>query len=148
MSLFRHKVTRPVDAWYRYERVETVWRAWTKVVLTLFVLTLIAAGVTGGVLYGTHTWTRNGCFTVNYVDLRGGYAPAGVYTTMGEIDNYNEIDIHLGDIGKWKAGDSYCGPIRYGVGQFDPVVFFGPTVNTSHEVPQNPFAPTNVGDAP
>jgi hypothetical protein len=124
------------------------WRLWTKILLGLSIVAVVASGITAGVLYGTHTWVRNGCFTVNYVDLRGGYAPAGVYTTIGEIDDYANDNIYMGDIGKWKAGDSYCGPITYGVEQRGGIVFFGPTVNTTHAVPQDPFGPTNVGYAP
>ena len=114
----------------------------------LFALVIVAGGIYAGVQYGTHTWTRNGCFTVNYVDLRAGYAPAGVYTSIGVIDDYSNDNIGLGEIGKWKSGDSYCGPITYGVGQIGGIVFFGPRVNTSHAVPGNPFAPTAVGDGP
>lgn len=136
MSLFRRNAQR--KNWcYPYEMITvTRWRAWTKVLLTLVILTVIGTGAIVATLYGTHTWQRYGCFTVNYVDLRGGYAPdPSLYTTMGRIDNEGDQTISMGEIGKWHAGDSYCGMITYGVGQFDPEVLFGPTVNTKHELP-------------
>jgi hypothetical protein len=126
-----------------------VWRLWTKILLGLSIVAVVASGITAGVLYGTHTWVRNGCFTVNYVDLRGGYAPApALYTSIGVIDDERNQNVWPGDVGKWHAGDSYCGPITYGVGQYGGIVFFGPRVDTKHEIPSDTFAPTNVGDAP
>jgi hypothetical protein len=115
-----------------------------RVFAVLVALLLVAGGIYGAVLYGTHTWVRNGCFTVNYVDLRGGYAPApALYTTIGVIDDERNQNVWPGDVGKWHAGDSYCGPITYGVGQMGGIVFFGPRVNTSHEVP-NSNVPTGT----
>ena len=122
------------------------WRAMS----VALALVIIGGGITYGVRWATTQWTKYGCFTVNYVDLRGGYAPSpALYTTIGVIDNYADENVYMGDIGKWHAGDRYCGPITYGNGQRNPIVFFGPRVDTSHEFPPSPFAPPpTVGDAP
>jgi len=126
-----------------------VLRVWTWLLPVVLVVGMATTGVVEGIMWGNITWTEYHCFTVNYVDMRGGYAPApAVYTSIGTIDSYENGQVYMGDIGKWKVGDSYCGPIQYGNGQATPIVFFGPRVNTSHAVPNDPFAPSTIGDAP
>ena len=59
MSLLRRTYRHGGDVyyhgkWHREPFQMKVWRLWTKILLGLSIVAVVASGITAGVLYGTH----------------------------------------------------------------------------------------------
>lgn len=121
------------------------WRRWTKIGLGVLVAAVITTATVPSVRWAATTWTARACFTVHYVDLRGGYAPTpAVYTDRGAIfGGIDRGEYDRGDeIGHLDAGDVWCGPLHYGNGaSYAPWFYFneGRVVRHVAVAPQPPL---------
>jgi len=113
--------------------------------ITLVICAIVGAGSIGiakGIEWARYSWTKQSCFTENYVDIRSGYAPTpALYTSIGVI--YGGIDrgenARGDEIGRFLAGDHWCGPVHNSNGAVYPNwVYFSEGVVTHHAVVSTP----------
>lgn len=82
-------------------------------VVAVVVAVIAITGIIFGSAKANDVWTSHGCFTVTYVDLRGGGAPDPmIYTTAGKFGGSNGV----ATLGEWVPGDYACTTVFHNSG--------------------------------
>lgn len=112
--------------------------------LVVLAVAVISAGAIVGTIEANQLTVRHTCFVVNYVDVRGGYAPVpSLYTSIGTV--YGGIDrgeaSRATEVGEFLEGETWCGNLYSALGAYyGPWVYFADGRVVSYKQP-NPVSP-------